>query len=162
MKRFFYFVGVILFTISAMGQTKQNPEVPAPIIFIYDASGSMWGQMEGKTKQEIAASVLATSIDNFAENQQIGLVAYGHRKKGDCTDVETLLPLTNTSKSDVTTAVKNIKPLGKTPLAFSAEKVIDQHYLIFKVFCGKLEYFSVTKRPGIKDFLFMFFRFCSL
>tara|TARA_R110002072_G_scaffold16233_3_gene63866 strand:+ start:51514 stop:52932 length:1419 start_codon:yes stop_codon:yes gene_type:complete len=126
MKRFFYFVGVILFTISAMGQTKQNPEVPAPIIFIYDASGSMWGQMEGKTKQEIAASVLATSIDNFAENQQIGLVAYGHRKKGDCTDVETLLPLTNTSKSDVTTAVKNIKPLGKTPLAFSAEKVIDQ------------------------------------
>ena len=107
-------------------QSRQAPEVPSPIIFVYDASGSMWGQMEGKTKMEIASSVLSTSINNFAENQQIGLVAYGHRKEGDCRDVETLLPLTNTSKVKVSSAVKAIKPLGKTPLAHSAEKVIGQ------------------------------------
>ena len=28
----------------------QSKETSSPIIFIYDASGSMWGQMEGKSK----------------------------------------------------------------------------------------------------------------
>lgn len=107
-------------------QTKQAPEVPSPIIYIYDASGSMWGQMQGKTKMEIAASVLSNSINDFAENQQIGLVAYGHRKKGDCKDVEMMVPMSNTSKSQVASAVKGIKPLGMTPLAYSATTVIDQ------------------------------------
>lgn len=109
-----------------ISQTKQAPEVPSPIIFIYDASGSMWGQMQGKTKMEIASTVLSNSINDFAENQKIGLVAYGHRKKGDCRDVETLLSIENTSKSKVAAAVKGIKPLGMTPLAYSATTVIDQ------------------------------------
>lgn len=113
-------------TFSVFAQTRQAPEVPSPIIFIYDASGSMWGQMEGKTKMEIASTVLSQSINDFAENQKISLVAYGHRKKGDCRDVETLLPISNTSKNKVASAVKNIKPLGMTPLAYSAETVIEQ------------------------------------
>ncbi|UAB80448.1 VWA domain-containing protein [Marixanthomonas sp. SCSIO 43207] len=99
---------------------------PAPIIFVYDASGSMWGQMQGKTKMEIASSVLSTTVDNLPTNQQIGLVAYGHRQKGDCKDVETLVGISNSSKNTITTAVKNIKPLGKTPLAYSATTVINQ------------------------------------
>ncbi|MEM0518662.1 vWA domain-containing protein [Aequorivita flava] len=117
---------ILLFTFQSEAQTKQAPEVPSPIIFIYDASGSMWGQMQGKTKMEIASTVLSNSINDFAENQKIGLVAYGHRKKGDCRDVETLLPISNTSKSEVALAVKNIKPLGMTPLAYSAEMVMEQ------------------------------------
>ncbi len=126
MKNYLLLAGVLLCTFSSFAQTKQTPEVPSPIIFIYDASGSMWGQMEGKTKMEIASSVLSTSINDFAENQKISLVAYGHRKKGDCRDVEMLVPISNTSKSEVASAVKNIKPLGMTPLAYSAEEVIGQ------------------------------------
>lgn len=126
MKKLFLFAGVLLGTLSIFAQTRQAPEVPSPIIFIYDASGSMWGQLEGKTKMEIASSVLSTSINDFAENQKISLVAYGHRKKGDCRDVETLVPISNISKSKVASAVKSIKPLGMTPLAFSAETVISQ------------------------------------
>ncbi|QIE58875.1 VWA domain-containing protein [Rasiella rasia] len=126
MKKLLLILCLVFLANLAFGQNKQNPETPSPIIFIYDASGSMWGQMEGKTKMEIASTVLSTSINDFAENQQIGLIAYGHRKKGDCRDVETLLPMSNTSKSKVATAVKNIKPLGKTPLAYTAETVIGQ------------------------------------
>lgn len=126
MKNLFLFLFLSIFAFRGYSQTKQAPEVPSPVIFIYDASGSMWGQMQGKTKMEIASSILSTSINNFAENQKIGLVAYGHRKKGDCRDVETILALTNTSKSKVASAVKGIKPLGMTPLAYSATTVIDQ------------------------------------
>jgi len=104
----------------------QDEKASSPIIFIYDASGSMWGQLDGKAKVEIASSVLSSSVNNLAANQQIGLVAYGHRKKGDCKDVETLVSMDNSSKSAITSTLKKIKPLGKTPLAYSAELVIEQ------------------------------------
>jgi Ca-activated chloride channel family protein len=107
-------------------QTENSPVQPAPIIFIYDASGSMWGQMQGQTKMEIARDVLSASVNGLSQNQQIGLVAYGHRKKGDCRDVEFMVSMDNSSKSTITSALKKIKPLGKTPLAYSASQVIDQ------------------------------------
>ncbi len=97
----------------------------APILFIYDASGSMWGQMEGKTKKEIAAEVLSTAVNNLSENQKVGLMAYGHRKKGDCDDVEFLVDLNNTGKKNVIEAVNGITPLGRTPLARSATLAIN-------------------------------------
>lgn len=99
---------------------------PSPIIFIYDASGSMWGQLQGKTKMEIASEVLAASINTLPENQNLGLVAYGHRKKGDCSDVEFLIEMDNLSKTKVVSELQKIKPLGKTPLAYAAELVLEK------------------------------------
>jgi Ca-activated chloride channel family protein len=99
-------------------------ERPSPILFIYDASGSMWGQLDGKTKKEIASSVLSTTVDNLPESQNIGLIVYGHRKKGDCNDIEYMVNLSNRSKANVTHAVKKINPIGKTPLARSAAMAI--------------------------------------
>lgn len=102
----------------------QDSTKTSPIIFIYDASGSMWGQMEGKTKMQIAADVLSGSVEKLPENQQVGLVAYGHRQKSDCEDVEFLIDAENTDKNLVTQSLKKIKPLGRTPLAYSATQVI--------------------------------------
>ncbi len=104
----------------------QNNQQGSPIIFIYDASGSMWGQIDGKTKMAIAADVLSNSVNTLPDNQKLGLVAYGHRKKGDCKDVEFLVEVKNGTKSQLTEAVTGIKPLGKTPLAYSASLVIDE------------------------------------
>lgn len=103
-----------------------SQESPSPIVFIYDASGSMWGQLQGKTKMEIATDVLSTTVQGLPEEQSVGLVAYGHRKKGDCKDVETLLGIDNNSKIKIAQALQAIKPLGKTPLAHSASVVINQ------------------------------------
>ena len=102
----------------------QELQGPSPILFIYDASGSMWGQLQGQTKKQIASDVLSTAVNNLPENQNIGLMAYGHRSKGDCQDVELLVDLNNTSKSAIHSAIKDINPLGKTPLAFSATQAI--------------------------------------
>ena len=103
----------------------QDTLIPSPIIFIYDASGSMWGQIDGKTKMEIASGVLSNTVDSLPENQQIGLVAYGHRKKGDCKDVEFLVNIDEDNRSEFDQSLAKIKPLGKTPLAYSAMQVID-------------------------------------
>jgi len=99
---------------------------PSPILFIYDASGSMWQQIDGTTKKELAQDVLTSTVGKLSPDQPIGLVAYGHRRKGDCADVETLVTSGNTSKQTVTNAIREINPIGKTPLAASAKMVIDQ------------------------------------
>jgi Ca-activated chloride channel family protein len=98
----------------------------APIIFIYDASGSMWGKMSGSTKVEIAREVLSNTIDELSPAQRIGFVAYGHRQKGDCEDVEYLIDYSNESKTAVKEQLNKIQPLGKTPLAYSALTVINR------------------------------------
>ncbi len=107
----------------ALGVAAQEPS--APIIFIYDASGSMWGQMQGKTKMEIGREVLSASVNELPDKQEIGLLAYGHRQKGDCQDVEFLVPVNNQSKEKINESLSKIKPLGKTPLAYSALQAID-------------------------------------
>ena len=111
----FMFIATIL-----QAQDKQSP-----ILFIYDASGSMWGQIEGRSKKEIASEVLTNIVDSLPENQNIGLVAYGHRNKGDCDDIEYIADIANEDKTRVINAIKDINPLGKTPLARSATLVID-------------------------------------
>lgn len=117
-------LGVFLFLwITIM--SGQNSEI-SPILFIYDASGSMWGQIDGKTKMNLASSVLTNTVNGLDANQKVGLVAYGHRNKSDCEDVEFLVDLDNLDKSIISNRLAEIKPLGKTPLAFSATLVIDK------------------------------------
>ena len=120
MKRFLLLLAVLVISNPSYSQD-QN----APILFIYDGSGSMWGAMENKTKKEIAAEVLTSTVINLPENQNLGLIAYGHREKGNCDDIEYLADLSNQSKSIVTNAVKKINPVGKTPLARSALMAIN-------------------------------------
>ncbi|PZX55841.1 vWA domain-containing protein [Algoriphagus chordae] len=114
----------LLLFISTSSFAQEESET-SPILFIYDASGSMWAAMEGKTRVEIARDVLSTSINQLPDAQKIGLIAYGHRKKGDCVDVEYLVGLSNTDKSKVTGEIQQIKPLGMTPLAYSANLAIE-------------------------------------
>ncbi|MEZ5044035.1 MAG: VWA domain-containing protein [Saprospiraceae bacterium] len=116
----------ILFILGFLFQANaQEQKAPSPILFIYDASGSMWGQLDGKTKKEIASEVLSTAINKLPADQNIGLIAYGHRTKGDCQDVEFLVALDNHSKVKINDAIKGINPLGKTPLAYSAIQAIN-------------------------------------
>lgn len=103
----------------------QETYTPSPIIFIYDASGSMWGQIDGISKMEIATDVLSTSVNNLPNNQNIGLVAYGHRREGDCRDVEFMVGMDNNDKNLINQSLTGIRPLGRTPLAYSATEVIN-------------------------------------
>lgn len=119
------FTLVLLLAFFQTPEILSQDQLSPPIIFIYDASGSMWGQIEGKTKMEIASGVLSESISRLPEDQQLGLVAYGHRVKSDCEDVEFLVGVGSKNQSTIHQSLGTIKPLGKTPLAFSAIQVID-------------------------------------
>ncbi len=121
MKNFITLILAICFSLGCMGQEKDL----SPILFIYDSSGSMWGKLQNNTKKEIAAQVLTTTVNTLPEGQNIGLLAYGHNRKGDCDDIEYLVDLSNNSKEKITNTVKGINALGKTPLARSTTIAIN-------------------------------------
>ena len=54
------------------------------VIVILDASGSMWAQIDGKPKLEIARESLRAALQSISTDREIGFMAYGHREKGSC------------------------------------------------------------------------------
>ncbi|AVX06107.1 hypothetical protein MXMO3_03604 (plasmid) [Maritalea myrionectae] len=91
------------------------------VIVVYDASGSMWGQIDGVNKVEIARDVMSDLVANWPDDTDLGLVAYGHRSKGDCGDIETVVAPGALDREAFMATVNGIQPKGKTPLAASVE-----------------------------------------
>ena len=98
----------------------------AQAVIIFDASGSMWGQIDGKAKITIAKEALNNVVGEWNPNVELGLTAYGHRKKGDCNDIETLVPVGAVDKNKITSLVQKIQPKGKTPIARSLKRVAEE------------------------------------
>jgi Ca-activated chloride channel homolog len=87
------------------------------VILVLDASGSMWGQIDGRSKIEIARGAVSQLTADWPAADAIGLVAYGHRSKGDCSDIETLLPLAPLDAAAFNARVAALNPMGMTPIS---------------------------------------------
>ena len=94
----------------------------ARMVLVLDASGSMWGQIDGKAKIEIAKEVMAELIDQIPADFQTGLTVYGHRRKGDCKDIEMVIPVGPHNAAAMKAKVQGINPKGKTPLSESVKQ----------------------------------------
>ena len=87
----------------------------AETILVFDASNSMWGQIEGRAKVDIARDAVQRLSQTWPSSRPLGLTAYGHRREGDCADIQTLRapgPMGAGFLDDVDALV----PRGKTPL----------------------------------------------
>src|SRR5690606_39849834 len=87
------------------------------VVIVYDASGSMWGQIDGVSKSEIAREVMADLVNGWSDGTNLGLVAYGHRSEGDCGDIETLIEPGPLDRASFIDTVNAIRPRGKTPIS---------------------------------------------
>ncbi|WP_432284792.1 VWA domain-containing protein [Aminobacter sp. BA135] len=94
-------------------------------IIVLDASGSMWGQIDGKPKLEIAREALRSVLTTIPADTELGLMAYGHREKGSCTDIELVVPPASGSASAITAAADSMKFLGKTPLSAAVKQAAE-------------------------------------
>ena len=86
------------------------------IMVVLDASGSMWGQIDGKPKLEIARETLRKVLASVPDDTELGLIAYGHREKGNCDDIELIVPPAEGTAARIAEEVDKLKFLGKTPL----------------------------------------------
>ncbi|HZY51028.1 MAG TPA: VWA domain-containing protein [Devosia sp.] len=95
-------------------------------MIILDASGSMWAQINGVSRIEMARDSLKQVLAGVPSDLELGFMAYGHRSKGDCNDIETLVePAAGTADSIVGAAMA-LNPKGKTPLSAAVKRAAEQ------------------------------------
>ncbi len=95
-------------------------------IIVLDGSGSMWGQIDGRPKLEIAREALGQVLQGIPPETELGLMAYGHRSKGECDDIELIVPPAAGSAAAISTAANGMKFLGKTPLTEAVRRAASE------------------------------------
>ncbi len=107
----------------AIEEMKKNNEIKKELpktvsqktMLIFDASWSMWWKINWKTKIEIAREVIKNTLDNFKDSE-LGLMAYWHREKGNCKDIEILLEPSKDNWDKISNFVDSIIPKWMTPM----------------------------------------------
>ncbi|MBK8458575.1 MAG: VWA domain-containing protein [Phyllobacteriaceae bacterium] len=94
-------------------------------IIVFDASGSMWAQIDGKARIEIARETMTTVLRTVPATMELGLIVYGHREKGSCTDIELAVPPAAGSAQAIADFVNGVNPKGKTPLSASVKQAAE-------------------------------------
>ncbi len=61
-------------------------------ILIMDFSNSMWGQINGVAKIDVARDIIKRNYDDWNRLTNLGLISYGHRYKNDCSDIQLISP----------------------------------------------------------------------
>jgi len=91
------------------------------LLFILDSSGSMWGQLDGKTKIETAKAALSKLVGDLPADTGVGLMVYGHRlgrkEPGACADIQLVKAVGRATSEGVAGWLGLVNPKGKTPIA---------------------------------------------
>jgi Ca-activated chloride channel family protein len=116
-------ISLILFCLAALAAAPADAAERAMIVL--DASGSMWGAIGGKPKLEVARDALKQVLGRIPPATELGLMAYGHRAKGDCADLETLVPPAAGTAGKIAAAAGALRFLGKTPLSEAVRRAAD-------------------------------------
>ena len=92
-RRFRYFAALL----TAIGVTSITDAVSAgdapTAVLLLDGSGSMWARLppDNRAKIDIVREKLTTILQT-PSSTRVGLVSFGHRRRGDCSDVEVIAP----------------------------------------------------------------------
>ncbi|AHM04921.1 von Willebrand factor type A domain protein [Roseibacterium elongatum DSM 19469] len=109
------FLALLSLCLLPLGAAAQSPD-RANTILVLDGSGSMWGQIDGINKIVIAREVIADLLADMPDDQSLGLTVYGHRQRGSCTDIETIVAPAPFTQDEILSAVNAINPRGRTPM----------------------------------------------
>ena len=112
------FMAIIVLSLPAMAADRA--------IIILDASGSMWAQINGKARIDIARETLKDVLAGVPDTLELGFMAYGHRSKGDCNDIETLVQPAAGTADAIAAAAAQLNPKGKTPLSASVKMAAEE------------------------------------
>ncbi len=126
-RKFGFFLLLLLLTGGAFAQVAKDQGKPKPttrILFVFDASQSMYGQWQSDTKFNIAVRLLSGILDSLhtQSNLELALRVYGHQKQfppQDCNDTRLEVPFAKDNVARIKHVLKTITPKGTTPIAYS-------------------------------------------
>jgi Ca-activated chloride channel family protein len=119
--RFALAAGLLVMTMPATGALAADRA-----IVVLDASGSMWAQIDEVPRITIARETIKEVLAGLPVGLDLGLIAYGHREKGSCTDIETLVEPAAGSAAAIAAAIDRINPKGKTPLSAAVKRAAEE------------------------------------
>lgn len=121
------FVLIFLFSSieNAVAQ-KQKTQLNTNILFLFDASQSMYARWETDTKYDIATRLLSELVDSLQQfdHVKLALRVYGHTKRyppQDCDDTRLEVPFGSQNGYRIKKRLKEITPSGTTPIARSLD-----------------------------------------
>jgi Ca-activated chloride channel family protein len=127
MRRRFRQIAALLAAIVGMAAaTGALAESPAPTVMLFvDSSGSMWARLdpEHRAKIDIVRDKL-TSLLEMPSSAKIGLVAVGHRRRGDCKDVE-VIARPGDERDGMVQRLAKLNPIGPGPITAGLKAAVD-------------------------------------
>lgn len=110
-------------------QPPKRPRVTNRILFVFDASQSMYGRWQSGVKIDIAKKMLTSLVDSLegVPDLQMAFRVYGHQSQyisstqRDCKDTRLEVPFGKGAKA-IREKLKEITPKGTTPIAYSLEQ----------------------------------------
>lgn len=120
---------LLLFAVEGAAQ-KKPAEPLNRILFVFDASQSMFGRWDSGMKIDIAKKLLNELLDSLeqVDNLDLALRVYGHQSpfisgsQRDCKDTRLEVPFNSGGAAAVRKRIKTIQPRGTTPIAYSLEQ----------------------------------------
>jgi len=111
-------------TLPALSQSSDAKPADAKspgVVVVFDGSGSMWGRIDGERgpKFQVAREALRQSLPPVVAGAETGLLSFGHRRKGDCGDVERLVEPSAGEVDRLMQPIDRLNPKGKGPLALA-------------------------------------------
>ena len=97
--------------------TPSHAAEPPTVIILFDGSGSMWGKLDGErsSKLVMAREAVRQGLTRLSPATRIGLMSFGHRRGGDCQDVEMLVEPTPVDIERIMTPIERLNPKGRGP-----------------------------------------------
>lgn len=122
-------LAILLFSFSLSSQTEEEVKPPplTRILFVLDASQSMYGRWQSDMKISIARKLLTNLLDSLksVENMELALRVYGHQYSFPpqvCNDTKLIVPFAPGNIPKIQTRLKSIVPKGTTPIAYALEQ----------------------------------------
>ena len=108
-----------------------QPPQTVRVLFIFDASFSMYDTWQKRPKIDIAKEILTEIIDSLrtVPNLQMGFrtlgADYSLYPERNCKDTRLVVPFGDKNAFEIEHAIKNIQPRGTTPIAYTLDKCAD-------------------------------------
>ncbi len=120
---------LVAVAVTMMAGAASAADAPVRIQVVFDGSGSMWGKIPGDSgaKYAIAREALRQALPglDLARPTEIGLVLFGHRRRGDCSDVEQALAPLAAEAQRLIAPLEALNPKGRGPLALALVAAAD-------------------------------------
>jgi Ca-activated chloride channel family protein len=88
------------------------------VMFLLDGSGSMWGKLgsDRRAKFDFTRDVLRQTLPRIKPDVRMGLASFGHRRRGNCSDAEVIVPPEPGNLERLMTPLDRMNATGKGPL----------------------------------------------